>query len=89
MGHALQEVHYFDGKEVQDPYILIGGQGVGGSKVKCSSRMGQPPEGQALVIRGWGSQDWKPTSYRISKYILPCITGVLFSVCFGQGLGPV
>lgn len=38
MGDALQEANYFDGKETQDAYILIGGQGVGGSKGKHSSR---------------------------------------------------
>lgn len=43
MGNAFQEANYFDGKAVQDVYILIGSQGVGGSKVKYSSRMGQPP----------------------------------------------
>lgn len=61
-------------------YILIGGQAMGESKVMGSSRMRQPPGrvsstlGVPLVVgvRG-GSQDWKPTSYNLSKHILLCV----------------
>lgn len=91
MGNALQEANYFDGKEEQDVYILIGSQGVGGSKVKSSSRMEQPP-GRANSYGGGGSsgsQDWKPTNYSLSKYILHCVMCVLCSVCLGQSLDSV
>lgn len=54
MGNALQEANYFDGKEVQDVYILIGSQGVGGSKVKSSSRMGQLPGRASSYLGGGG-----------------------------------
>lgn len=67
MGDALQEANYFDGKEVQDAYILIGSQGVGGSTVKCNSRMGQSPGRAGSNHRGWGVREPR---LETSKYSL-------------------
>lgn len=66
---------------------------MGGNKVKCSSRMGQRPGGQAVIMGAGGgvleSQDRNPTIYSLSKYILLCVMCVLCSVCLGQSLDSV